>query len=268
MPDVKLLKARELTSVCVVDVEGRKSNLASVLARGLPVVDRLPERDGPLAIVASGPSVREHLDELKTWPGEVWAINGAYDYLLDQGIVPQGFFALDPLAGLVDYVQRPNKATTFFLASTCDASVFDALKDHDVKLFHPAADDMQYPDGWVIGGGTTALTRVPYLGILRGFREIVLFGADSSYDGRPYCYEWGRYPLDINVPTMWVEINDEGPFETEIGLLKQVSQMGVLHDKFKGKLKFRCGGLMAAFLRAPIMDDSIIDVEKPDADAA
>ena len=256
------LKCRELTSVCVVDSEGRKANLASAMARGLPMAIQLPERDGPLAIVASGPSAREHIEEFRAWPGEVWAINGAYDFLLDHGIIPKGFFGIDPLAGLADYVRNPQKETTFFLASTSDPSVFDALKDHDVQLFHPASEDMEFPDGWVIGGGTTALTRVPYLGILRGWRDVTLFGADSSFDGRRYCYEWGRYPTDIDVETIWLEINGEGPFETEIGLLKQVSQMGVLIDKFKGRLKVRCGGLMAAFLRAPIMDPSIIEMEK------
>lgn len=246
----------------MVGPEGRQSNLEAVLARGLPTVKQSPARAGQLAIVASGPSVREHLAELKSWPDEIWAINGAYDYLLDHGIVAQGFFAIDPLPGLADYVRRANQATTFYIASTSDLSVFDTLTDHKVITFHPIADDMQYPkDAGFIGGGTTALTRAPYLGLLHGWRDIMIFGADSSYDGGEYCYQWGRYACDIAQPKIWVDMNGEGPFETEVGLMKQVSQMGVIIQKFNGMLKFKCGGLMDAFLRAPTMDDSVIEVE-------
>jgi hypothetical protein len=262
------IKAIELESVCVVDQGGRKSNLEKVMALGLPICTQHPERGEPLAIVASGPSVRDYLEELRTWPGELWAINGAYDYLLDNEIVPRGFFAIDPLPGLADYVRRAKSETTFYMASTTDPAVFEALKGQDVQLFHPVCEDLEYPDGWSIGGGTTALTRAPYLGLLQGFRDITLYGCDSSYHGGEYCYQWGRYACDIDQPKVWVDLYDGGPvFETEVGLVKQVSQMGVIIQKFNGMLKIRCGGLMDAFLKAPIMSDECIEVEKPDARA-
>ena len=267
-----LFRAKELKSTCVVNLEGRKTNLASVRARGLPVCKQSPERSGSLAIVASGPSVRDHLDELRNWPDDVWAINGAYDYLLGNGIVPAGFFALDPLPGLAEYLQHPNPATTFYLASTCAVEAFDALAGHKVEVFHPADDGMEFPGEWIIGGGTTALTRVPYLALLHGWRDITVFGADSSYDGREYCYEWGTYALDIAQPKMNISINGEGPFETELGLMKQVSQLWVISNIINKKrpiLKFKCRGLLAAFMRAPTLDDSVIerveDDERTDA---
>lgn len=266
MTEQTLVKARELQSVCTVDEVGRKSNLEWVLARGLPSVKQLPDRAEPLAIIGSGPSVRGHLEELRSWPGEIWAINGAYDYLRDNGIIPHGFFAIDPLPGMAEYVSHADHKTTFYIASTCDPSVFEALKDHKVQIFHAACEDVDYPKDWVIGGGTTALTRVPYLGLLQGFRDITIFGADSSYEaGREYCYDWGRYGCDIASSRFLVEVNGEGPFETELGLLKQVSQMGVIHKNFRGNMSIRCGGLMDAFMRAPTIDDSWIEVEKSDA---
>jgi hypothetical protein len=263
-----VIQCKELESICVVDAGGRQENLDKVLALGLPSVEKQPARAGQLAIVASGPSVRDYLDELRTWPGEIWAINGAYDYLLDEGIVPHGFFAIDPLPGLADYVQRARPETTFLVASTCDPSVFEALEGSKVKIFHPYADDVTYPEGaGMIGGGTTSVTRAPYLALVEGWRDIVLFGCDSSYQGGEYCYQWGRYATDIDAPKFWFEINGEGPFETEIGLMKQISQMGVIIEKFRGMLKIRCGGLMAAFLRAPMADPSQFEVVKNDAKA-
>lgn len=265
---MEAIQCKELESTCVVDAEGRRANLALVLSRDLPTVQKTPARAGQLAIVASGPSVRDHLDELRSWPGEIWAINGAYDYLLDNGIVPQGFFAIDPLPELADYVRQARAETTFFIASTCDITVFDALEGFNVKTFHAYADDLEYPEGsGLIGGGTTAVTRAPYLSLVEGWRDITLFGCDSSYDGREYCYEWGRYKSDIAAPTFWFEINGEGPFQSEIGLMKQISQMGVIIQKFRGMLKVRCGGLMAAFLKAPMADPALFEVVK-NADAA
>lgn len=256
----------------MVEKDGREQNRDSCMARGLPTVQKLPKREGRLAIVASGPSVRGYLDELRNWTGEVWAINGAYDYLLEQGIVPHGFFAIDPLPELAEYVQHPHEQTTFYIASTSDPSVFDALKGAKVETFHPYSEDVKYPnDLGTIGGGTTSVTRAPYLGLLQGWRDIILYGVDSSYDGQEYCYKWGRYSTDIAQPKIWVDLHDGGEkFETEVGLLKQVSQVGAFLHIFQGMLKVRCGGLMAAFLEQPARDDIPIEIEKKDdrADAA
>lgn len=260
------LKVKPFTSTCVVDEAGRLANLQLVRRRGLPVCSQQPQRTGSLALVGSGPSVRGYLDEIRSC-AEVWAVNGANGYLLDQGIVPHGFVGMDPLPGLAEYAGKVHPDTTCYIASTCDPSVFDALKDRNVMLWHAEAENMIYPKGeWVIGGGTTALTRVPYLAAMLGWRDIRMYGADSSYDNGPYCYKWGTYALDIDQPTVEVTINGEGPFVTELGLMKQVPQLWVLHEKFGGMLKFRCDGLLAAYMRAPVMDDS--HLELIDADAA
>lgn len=265
MPDVKI-PLREFMSTCVVDEAGRKQNLSSVLQRGLPMVQQLTERTEPLAIVASGPSVSDYLDELRAWNGHIWAINGAYAYLIENGIVPGGFFGMDPLPGLAPYVEKPDPRTTFYICSICDPIVFDNLKDRDVLLWHPDGEGVEYPpDQWVVGGGTTACTRAPYLALLQGYRDITMYGVDSSFrNGEGYCYRWGTYECDMNQPRFFVEANGEGPFETELGLMKQVAQLHVLHQKFAGKLKFRCGGLLEAFMRAPEVSSDLFEVVADD----
>lgn len=263
MPDDKI-RLREFLSTCVVDEAGRKQNLASVLPRDLPMVEQLPECGEPLAIVASGPSVPGYLDELRSWPGKIWAINGAYRYLLEQGIVPHGFFGMDPLPGLAQYVEKTDPRTTFYICSICDPAVFDNLADRKVLLWHPDGEGVEYPPGqWVIGGGTTAVTRAPYLALLQGFRDIHLYGVDSSFEnGEVYCYRHGTYECDTDSIKLFIEVNGEGPFVTELSLMKQVSQLYVLHDRFAGKLTFKCGGLLAAFMRAPVTDSDMFEVEQ------
>lgn len=266
------IQLREFKSTCVVDEAGRKQNLSSVLLRGLPIVQQLPEQTEPLAIVASGPSVSDYLEELRGWDGKIWAINGAYDFLLECGIVPDGFFGMDPLPGLAQYLEKTKPGTTFYICSICDPAVFDNLQSRNVLLWHPDGEGVEYPpDQWVIGGGTTAITRAPFLALLQGFRDITVFGADSSFrNGDPYCYRWGTYDCDIDQPRFLVEANGEGPFETELGLMKQVSQLHVLHQRFAGRLKFKCDGLLAAFMRAPQVPSDLFEVVNDDdrADAA
>lgn len=266
-----MMKARWLESACIVDDAGRIANLKSTLARGLPECTLLPAREGALAVTASGPSLVDCLDELRGWPGEIWAINGAYGFLLEHGITAHGFVGIDPLPGLAEYVQNAQSRTTFYIASTCDPSVFDVLDGHKVKVWHSKSEEeFPYPEGVkLIYGGTTAATRVPFLGMFQGWRRYKLFGVDSSYsETSPYCYRWGSYKEDINQPIIPVMINGEGPFYSEVGLLKQISQIYDTQREFRRRgisFEIHEAGLMGAYIRSPVLDDSMFEVEKNDA---
>lgn len=255
---------RLVPSICVVDEETCASNVRSALARGLPVCRRSPRRTGRLAIVGSGPSVLDYIEELRTWPGEIWAINGAYDFLRGEGIVPHGFVGMDPVPGLAEYVAKTHKDTTYFISSVCDPAVFDALKDQHVWLWHSKWDAMPYPaDQCIVSGGTTCITRAPFLGNLLGWRDMVIFGADSSYTDTPYCYRHGTFKEDTTRPRMKVRVNGQ-VFETELALTKQAAQLSAMNEILHDQLTFRCGGLLQALLSAPM--HNLSDFEKVDDD--
>lgn len=245
-------------SLCVVDEAGRVRNLETNLERGWPTITQRR-----LAIVGSGPSLSDYMWELHDY-NEVWAVNGAYDFLVEHGIIPHGFFGLDPLPELADYLRKPQSETTFYLASTCDPVAFEAVKHRKIAMWFPEQEFSKAPKGEpVIKGGTTALTRAPYLADRMGWRDITLFGADSSFDRRRYVYPDGTYVTDSQAAHNYVRLAPDGPiFITEEPLIKQVSQLGVMNTIFQGRLKFRCGGLMRAFLDAPmkdIVDGEIVD---------
>jgi hypothetical protein len=249
-----------IPSHCVLDTEGCRRNVESSLRRGLRVCGYAPKRTGQLAIVGSGPSVSDYLGELRSWPGEIWTVNGAYRYLLNEGIVAHAFVGLDPVPGLREYVETRHERTTFLISSVCDPAVFDELSGADVWLWHSKQSDFPYPEGsHVVGGGTTCLTRAPYLAQMVGWRDITMFGADSSHSGgRAYSYEHGTFREDSTQPTFEVDCNGH-VFVTELALLKQVSALGVMQTLFNGCLKFRCGGLMNAFLNSPMRDPRDFD---------
>ena len=232
--------------------------MASCLARGLPRCTEKPVRTGRLAVVAAGPSVRDYLEEIRGWDGEVWAINGAYDYLRANGIVPHGFMAIDPLPGLAEYVKNPHPDTTFYLSSVLDPSVFDALEGYNIKVWFADQDAVTFPSGvYVVGGGTTAITRAPFLARMLGWRDITFFGADSSFDDGEsrYCYGYRKYGEDSKANVLKVNLpTGEGPFYTELCLMKQVAQMGTIAMYLQGtKIDFRCKGLMDAYIRSPVL---------------
>lgn len=254
------MQAQLVESVCVVDDAGLEVNVNSALARGLQICGIVPEHDGRLAIVGSGPSLRDYLDELRGWPGEIWAINGAYDYLLSEGIIPHGFVGLDPLPGLAEYVKNPHRDTTFYIASNCDPSVFDAIPPDQVMIWHSARQALKVPRGqMIVGGGTSSITRAPFLAHMLGYRDMTVYGADSSFEEGRYCYRDGTYECDSQALVNKVAVEGE-VFFTEACLVKQVAQFGDIAKRYEGILKFRCGGLLDAYLRSPTYDDSGIEI--------
>jgi hypothetical protein len=261
-----------LESICVLDNSELLKNVNANLERGLPLCKPLPERKTKLAIVGSGPSVRDYLEELRHFDGDVWAINGAYDCLQDHGIIADGFVACDPVPELIDYLKHPSHKTTFYIAGSVDPPVIDALKGYDVRLWF-LEHEIDYPKGYGIykvKGGTTMLLRAPLLAHMLGYRDLTIYGADSSFDADDrYFYKHGRFAADSGAPINTIYTTDgQGPFYTEICLIKQVAQMHAIVQLWRDKpITFRCGGLMAAFMNAPMCDDSHLR-EAFDLDAA
>ena len=242
---------------CIASTEDCTRNIVSAYARKLPECTKQPFRTGRLAIVGSAPSVSDYLDEIKACD-EIWAVNGSYDWLLSQGIVPHGFLGMDPVPGLAEYVEGARKETTFYISSVCDPSVFDALEGFRVVVWHTKQEALCYPDDAVVlCGGSTCLTRAPFLANLLGWRDIHVFGCDSSYAEDRYVYPSGTYQEDQKRPVIWIEV-DGHAFPTVMGLAQQATQFCVIHEMFKGQLKFRCGGLTAALLASPICDEEQI----------
>jgi hypothetical protein len=196
---------------CVVDADGRQKHVDSALARGLPWCIRRKERKGKVAIVASGPSATDYIDLLKDWDGEIWGINGAFVWLRKRGVNPTAFIGLDPEEMLKDYlIETPD--VTYYLAVQVHPGVFDHLSGKNVKLWFPADSQVKYPSCavWsgpssnVVFGGSTCLGRAPNLAWILGYREVHLFGGDSSFTNKSHVYgdqgelPAGAFPFDLN----------------------------------------------------------------------
>lgn len=228
--------------------EGRLlSNMAHAMSLGLPsITGRATKKDGAVAIVGAGPSVRFDLNELLSWDGPVWAINGALDWLTENGRTPDACVLIDYQPHMVRYLTNPPNKTRYYVASVCDRAVFDALKDRDVTIFHMAQQGAMPPSGtYTVGCGPTALTRAPHLAYVLGYREVHVFGADSSFedaDGVPVSsvYDDGYVSIKFG----------EKFYRSHTSLLGQVSYLATLADTFDGVFRVRGSGLGPDFANA------------------
>jgi hypothetical protein len=119
----------------------------------------------PVAVVGGGPSLVHHLDELRQWPGEIWAVNSMADWLGERGI-DATLFTVDPA-----FIEA--KTQKRLLASCCDPRMFTP----ETRVF----DMLEHaPDG--VTGGVTSASRAPALAIKLGYPGIAFFGCDSSFE--------------------------------------------------------------------------------------
>lgn len=174
---------------CVADADTRQKHIDSAVNRKLRPVIKRKERKGKLAIVASGPSATEFIPMLKEWDGEIWAINRAFEWLRHRGVKPTGFLGIDPEWFLVECLPNIPEDVTYYLAAQVHPCVFDHLKDRDVRLWFMADDQVKLPwDAYPIYGGSTCLSRAPNLGWAQGWRDVHVFGGDSSFTHKTHVH--------------------------------------------------------------------------------
>ena len=184
-----------------------RANLENSRTLGLPELSVMPAHPGALAIVGSGPSLK---DLWRCIPPdcEVMALNGAYRFLKEHGRTPEYFAMLDARECNVDFVKDADQETVFLLASQCHPRVFSELNEYPVTLFHLGTPTTRFTfpdvDPYVGGGGTIGLTALG-LALALGYRTVILYGYDSSFEGdahhvRPQSQNAGQNEIDI-----WVQ---------------------------------------------------------------
>jgi hypothetical protein len=143
-----------------------------------------------VSICGGGPSLKATTGELA---GDVLACNTAIGWLYDQGITPDMAMMWDSDPRMIKFARRV-PTCTYYLASRCDPAVFEQLFGMDIVIWHAAGDkDLAAKlEEWttkkrqhspLINGGSAAVTRAMYLAAVLGYRDMHLFGADSSFEG-------------------------------------------------------------------------------------
>jgi hypothetical protein len=193
-------------------------------------------RGKPLAIVGGGPSVLDHLEELRNWPGEIWAINWTAHWLADQGIGSK----MTTVDSSIPFIPRAPLSKGAILGSCVSPVIFAEYPD--AECFDMSED----APGGTVGGSSTAC-RVPVLAVKMGWTDIHFFGCEGSFtEGRTHVYrnetQFVNYLKVKAGNTVYLTRDD---------LYMQCESLADVMLMFPAHFKNRSGGLLQGMIEHP-----------------
>ena len=178
-------------------VQGAMANTVDHISRNIEhalTLDYIPffklfgTKSGAVAIVGSGPSLKANWQELKTFKGDIIACNASCQFLLERGITPTYMFCFDADKLVLEFFTNPHKDITYLMASRVVPEAFEMIKGHKLVVWHAAGDERvqeilekhQRNEPMVVGG-SAAVTRALVLAMPMGYKDIHVYGGDSSF---------------------------------------------------------------------------------------
>lgn len=217
-----------LTVQCNTDGKAVFSNVRENLARGYTKFREVPANNRPILICGSGPSLADTLENIRAMQKRgafVLALNGVGKYLCENGIPPDALAMVDPRSDNVDFAQE-KWADEAWLASQCHPDVTAQCESVGMRvvLWHAGAPEMQNhipaKDSLRMGGGYTIGLCAISCAFVAGFREIHLFGYDSSHRaGTGHAFKQDR---NANDELMTATVDGE-QFECSVTMAAQAS---------------------------------------------
>lgn len=195
--DEKFENAPPILGGAPVEDDEALRNIRETFDFDLPVLEKGREtRDDPCIFVAGGPTLRQYLDEIRSRKAAgayILTSNNTHDFLVDNGIIPNACLILDPKEVVMNYIQKPQVETIYYLATVVNKAVIGKLlgykcvkvliaygmpKDADItlqsQLYKRGAKD------FLVGGTMTPLRAMP-LATMLGFKKIEFYGFDSCF---------------------------------------------------------------------------------------
>ena len=195
---------RRVVMKSVFTNEQRCENIRSAMLRGLKSVPIVPAHDNTMVLVGYGPTLGEHITEIRRTKGDVFTTSGAHRMLLDNGIVPTGHLESDPRDHKAVGFGKPDPRVVYFLASAASRKTFDAVHGFETWLFHVTSSAMEStliqsmdPNAFTIDGGTNSGMMLIGLGTVLGYRKFEIFGMDCSFKCDDTLLRW---PKDEPMP--------------------------------------------------------------------
>ncbi len=233
-------------SVMVDNTDTAPANIAASMKRALRDFQTgLCPHDGEIAIVGSGPSVADHVEEIREHKARgrpVMAIKGAHDWLIERGITPDLWVCMDSQEKIVSGIQKKSADVCYLVASKCAPNVFDWLADQQVVRWNAfmGFEDSTFNNGeLLVGGGSTSGLRGITLAWLMGFRRVTLYGFDS-------CMRDGVLRANGEKPTQWtrtIQAGVTGPSRhVDAPMLNQAAEFQAMTFEVMADLKVRVVG--------------------------
>jgi hypothetical protein len=194
------------------------------LARNLSLSAEYPlfTGKGSLAVVGGGHSVLDRIEEIRAFPGDIWAINGAWKWCRDNGIEAY-FYSIDP-SPLV----TPMVGGTAVLAGHCDPGAFKAA-DKAYRILEP------FP-------GPTSAVAATAAAINAGYESVTFYGCEGCYQGAT-SHVYG----DLRIPDL-VRVQCGESYLTKLEMILQTEQLAGVLKRFPEIYSERSGGFLTALL--------------------
>lgn len=197
--------------ICNTPLKEREDNIRVNAARDLPWLNMQPAHDRKMVLCGGGPSLEDYIEDIRSLQQQgatILSMNGSSQHLRRHGIMADAQCIVDAKEETVSLYDH--QADMHYIASQCHPSMFE--QGGNVQLWHLSlTEDMEnlFPPervkqgGYAIVGGITSVGHASLcLAYVLGYRDIELYGYDSSYrDNNSHAY---RQPLNEFMPTMEV----------------------------------------------------------------
>jgi uncharacterized Rossmann fold enzyme len=210
-------------------------------------------------MIGGGASVEDHIKEiheLRNAGGTVFAMNGASKWATDQGINVDYQVIADAKAETSTLIDP--LANNYLLASQVHADTMNAVMGiKEPKLWHLETGNIEadfapkekYGGYALIGGGASVGNSAMCVAYTLGFRELHLFGYDSSHtDDRSHAYD---QPMNTNMPCVDVKWGGE-TYKTSVAMKAQAEKFQMTSQALEQvgcDLKVYGDGLLQAMYR-------------------
>jgi hypothetical protein len=203
-----------------LSIEIATENMKHAMTLGLPELDVHPVREGKAIIVGAAPSVTRYIDRIKELASDpkniLFAVNDANDLLMDNGIIPHGNVLFEVAVDYKEFQRRHHPDITYYIHSFAHPTTFEHFKDKKVILWHCFSDEEEHnvllkhfknKHLMVGGGASTTLVKTIPICMFLGYRDLELFGFDSSFpdednthfNGSPYKDFWIPFQISAQV---------------------------------------------------------------------
>lgn len=199
-----VIEGIELSGQVNVAPEIIAAQVRHAIRQGHPQLRKQPPCADLVALLGSGPSLNQTLDELLDVlhrGAKLVTCNGAYHWALERHLQPKTQVVLDARASTARFLEPAVPGCNYLIASQCHPDVWDVVKDRErVYIFHAttrgendlsAILDRFYDGRWEsVPGGVTVVTRALMALRLMGYLRYEIFGLDSCFlDGAHHALD-------------------------------------------------------------------------------
>lgn len=217
-----------LTLLCNQGAGGVFSNVRENLTKGFKKFVEVKAHGRTAVICGSGPSLTDTLESIRAIQKRgafVIALNGAAKFLFENGIHPDALAMVDSRPENVGFVSE-RYAPEAWIASQCHPTVAEQAEKSGMKviLWHPGVPEIQNhipsTDTVRMGGGYTIGLCSISCAYVAGYREIHLFGLDSSHkQSKGHAFD---QPMNADDETMIATV-DSRQFTCSVTMAAQAS---------------------------------------------